>query len=251
MNGAPGYELRAVTHLIRPWGEAAHDLDQLREGIAVAPVEVIFHHALQYQLRHQSADELPPDDFSAWISGVVQDQETGERLYYAVQSRNTSAESVRMALLEILDSVPAKKRKDRDAPEGCGFPFLSSTPVQFSMGIVVHDGHELMEALLAADASVWFHHILEDPWFRAGPTPLLEWLATTRDHRLEKWIEDAAHGGLPIGKARAQLMKRWRQSRIARQITEAAASPADERREVARQAVASFVRRATRPGETP
>ncbi len=244
------FEFRAVAHLIQPWGTPARDLDQLRDGIASAPIEVLFHHTVQYQLRHPGAEELPPDDFSAWIGGVVQDAETAERLSFAVQSGNTSAASVRTVILEVLEALPARRRRDRDAPEESAFLFLSTTSVEFSTGAFAHDGQELMEALLGADAGVWFYHLVQEPWFQEGRASLLNWLLTTRDHRLARWLEDAAGSGLPIEKARAQVHRRWRQSRIARHVTEAAASPEDARREAGRQAVARLVRRVTRLEES-
>ena len=99
-----GFELRAVAHLVRPWGAPIRDLEQLRAGIGDAPAEVLFHHAVQYQLRHAGAGELPPDDFSAWIGGVVQDAETAERLSFAVQSQRSSPDAIRSALLGVLDA---------------------------------------------------------------------------------------------------------------------------------------------------
>lgn len=243
------FELSAVAHLIRPWGKPAHDLEQLRQGIASAPDEVLFHHAVQYPLRHPGADELPPDDFSAWIFGVVQDAETAERLSFAAQSGNTSADSVRAALLEVLDAVPAKRRLERDAPEGSDFPFLSATTVSFPTGIQVRDGQELVDALVTADASIWFFHLIEEPWFHAGRSSLLEWLAAAGDLRLVGWLREAAVSALPIEKARAHLHRRWRRSQIGRQIARATAAPEDVRREVARETVARFVRRAAHPNE--
>jgi hypothetical protein len=244
------FELRAVAHLIQPWGQPARDLDQLRDGIASAPVGVVFHHTVQYQLRHPGAEELPPDDFSAWIGGVVQDAETAERLSFAVQSQNTSAASVRAAMLEVLDRLSGARRKDRDAPEESAFVFLSATSIVFPTGIAVHDGQELVEALMAGDAGVWFYHLTEQPWFGEGRVPLLDWLETTPDRRLARSLEAVASSGLPIEKARGRLLRRWRQGRIARQVSEAAAVPEDARREAGRQAMARFVRRVTRTGES-
>jgi hypothetical protein len=245
---ASGFELQAVAHLIQPWGTPVRDLEELREAIAAAPAGVLFHHTVQYQLRHPGADELPPDDFSAWIGGVVQDAETAERLSFGVQSRNTSARSVRAALLEVLDALPAKRRRDRDAPEESALLFLTATTVSFPTGIRVHDGRELVEALAECDPGVWFFHLFEQPWFQEARAPLLDWLAAVGDDRLVKGLEDAVGCGLPIEKARARLLRRWRRSQIARKVAAATASSADERREAGRQAVARRVRRVDRSG---
>lgn len=251
MAAGTAFELSGVAHLVRPWGKPVGDLEQLRKGIAAAPDEVIFHHAVQYQLRNPGAEELPPDDFSAWIGGVVQDTETAERLSFVVQGRSMSPESLKTALLHVLTAIPATKRVERDAPEGSEFLFLATTPVSFPIGRWVHDGRDLVDALIAMDAGVWFFHLIEEPWFGGGRAPLLEWLVASHDQRLAAWLEEAAGAGLPIDKARARLLRRCRLSRIGRRLADVAAAPEDKRREAGRQAVARFVRRRTGSGESP
>ncbi len=246
MEPSAAFELKAVVHLIRPWGAPARRLDELRDGIASGPVEVLFNHTVQYQLRHPGADELPPDDLSAWIAGVLQDRETAERLSYAVQTRSASASSVRAGLLEVLDALPPHRQASRDAPDEGAFLFLSATSVVVSTGIAVRDGHELAEALAGTDSSVWFYHLVQEPWFLEGRTPLLDWLATVGEHRLAERLRDAAGAGLPIERARARLLRYWRRSRIARHVADATASPEDVRREAGRHVIARFVRRVTR-----
>lgn len=236
------FELRAVTHLVRPWGEPAGDLEQLRAGIAAAPAEVLFRHAVQYPLRGPGAEELPPDDFSAWIGGVVQDAETAERLSFAVQGGG-SPEALRRAALGVLDMLPERRRRERDAPPDSHFRFMAAVSLSHPIGAVVHDGQELVEALCAADASVWFFHLVEQPWYGEGSAPLLEWLATRADRRLEPWLREVATSGLPIDKTRARLRARWRRSRIGRRVTEAASHPDEARREAGRQAMARLLRR--------
>ena len=226
-----GFELRAVAHLVRPWGAPIRDLEQLRAGIGDAPAEVLFHHAVQYQLRHAGAGELPPDDFSAWIGGVVQDAETAERLSFAVQSQRSSPDAIRSALLGVLDAIPGKRRAGREAPEDGAFLFRSASSVSFPTGLLVHDGDELLDAL-------------------AGRAPLLEGLHGTADPRLAAWLARAAESGRPIEKARTHVMGQWRRSRIARRLAEATTAPEHVRRAAARQAVARLVRRRRRPGDS-
>ena len=86
-----GFELFGVVHLVRPAGRTAHDLEELRQGIGEASPESLFYHAHGPQLRHPEADEPHPDDFSAWVNGVVQDRETAERMSFAIQQRGSSA----------------------------------------------------------------------------------------------------------------------------------------------------------------
>jgi hypothetical protein len=241
------FELTAVVHLVRPWGQPVRDLQGLREVLAIAPPEVLFHHTAQYPLRHPAAEELPRDDLSAWVGAVVRDAETAERMSFAVQSRGSGAEPVREALLAALDALPARRRREHAAPEGGEFLFLAGTAVPIATGVVVNDAGGLVEALLAADPSVWFHHLVEEAWWCGAPAPLIAWVETRRDTRLAAWLAADAGAGLPIDRARARLHRRWKRSRLARGLAEAAHAIEDDRREAGRQVVAALVRRHHHP----
>jgi hypothetical protein len=174
---------------------------------------------------------------------VLQDDETAERLSFAVQGCGPPFDRLRAALLGVLDAMPAKRRLQRGAPEGSAFPFMGSTPVSFPTGVRVHDGQELVDALLVADVCVWFLHLVQEPWFGAGRVPLLAWLDELPEPRLGDWLAEAAAEGLPIDRARSRVSRRWRRSRIGKQVAQASQTPEDVRREAARQAVVNLVRR--------
>ncbi len=245
------FELRHVVHLVRPLGRPAGDLESLRAGLAEAPPESLFHHAVQYALRDPAAGELPPDDFSAWIGGVVQDAETAERFTFAVQGAAAAPEPLRRAALEVLDALPAKRRAERAAPPGSEFRFRTAASLVVPTGVAVRDGRELLESLIEADAGVWFLHLVEEPWSGGGPAPLLAWLEARGDARLARWLAEASSSGLPIDKARARVLGRWRRSHLGRRVAEAAASASDERIAAGREAIASLARRAAHPEDQP
>jgi hypothetical protein len=211
-------------------------------------VAALFLHAVQYQLRNPAADQLAPDDFSAWIGGVVQDAETAERLSFVVQGAHDSPEILRAGMLEVLDTIPARRRAERDAPEGSEFRFLASVSLSYPTGVVLHEGRGVVEALLEADASTWFFHLVEEPWFSGARAPLLEWLGARHEERLAGWLDEAADSGLPIDKARARVNQRWRRSHIGRRLADSAPGSGAERREAGRQAIARLVRGGPRPG---
>jgi hypothetical protein len=244
----PAFELQTVAHLLQPWGQHVSNLEQLRDGLAKAPDEVIFHHAVQYQLRTPGAEELAHDDLSAWVRGVVQDTETAERLSFAVQSRSGSIGAMREELVAVLAAVPEKRRAARAISEGSELVFLAARSVSYPTGHSVADAQEAIEALVGDDCGVWFFHLIEEPWMR-GVTPLMDWLQQIGEARVATWLSAAANSGLPIGKARAQLLRRWRRSQIARRLSEGSAATEFERREVGRQAIARLVRRRPSPGD--
>ncbi len=243
MPARPAFGLVAVAHLVRPWGQPVHDLEELRTAIEAAPPEVLFHHTAQYPLRHPAAEELPPDDLSAWVGAVVQDAATAERLSFAVQDHGTGPEPVRAALLTTLDALPSRARRARVAPEGGEFLLLAGTAVTFPTGIAVEDAAALVEALLACDPSVWFQHLISEPWWRGERAPLLTWLEERHETRFASWLAEDAAGGLPIDRARGRLHRRWKRSRLGRSLAAAARAVEHERLEAGREAVAALVRR--------
>jgi hypothetical protein len=240
------FELCGVVHLLRPTGRRARDLEELRLAIADAPARSLFCHTRQVQLRDPASAELPADDFSAWVNGVVQDRETAERLSFVVQSHGGSPEEQRSALLEVLGRIPESERLSGTAPLEGAFVFLTVESVPLSTGVIARTGKELVDALVEAEPSVWFYHLTEQPWFPAGRS-MLEWLFDRGDDQIGLWLREDAAAGLPIEAMRRRLLRRWRRSRMGRRLGEAATVPEDMRREAGRAVVAGFVRRMKRP----
>lgn len=242
---SPGYELRSVVHLVRPTGVRACNLDQLRTGIQEAPERSLFFHARHHQLRHPASEEPAHDDFSAWVNGVLQDRETAERISFAVQNRAESPEVLRAALVEVLNRMPESGRVSHAIQSESEFVFLLAESVPLSTGVFAATARELVHALVAADASVWFYHLVEQPWFPDGVS-IDQWLVARDETQMADWLREGANSGRPIEVMRRRLLQRWRRSRIGRRVSEAATAPEDTRREAGRATVARLVRRITK-----
>ena len=248
--GAP-FEIESVVHLVCPTGDLARNLEDLRAAIARAPERSIFWHVTGGQRREPWCEELAPDDFSAWVGAVVQDRVTAERLSYAVQSQRGSPEALRATLLDTLESVSENQRRAHAAPEGGEFPMLTIESVPVPTGYVAHDPESLDDAMAAADAGAWFHHVVEEPWLGAGGPRLGEWLRAQGATRLAAWYEDLASSGLPLETMRRRLLQRRRRTALRRRLSEAAAHAAAERQEATRAAVENLVRRIRRSRGAP
>jgi hypothetical protein len=247
--GDGSFELSGVVHLVRPAGQEVHDLEELRLALTRASDRALFFHTAARLLRRPDCEELPPDDLSAWVGGVVQDRETAERMSYAVESCENSAEGLRAALLGVLDSVPEKQRIARDAPLGGEFVFLTADSVLVPTGERASDASELIELLAAADAGVWFFHLIEEPWFEPGSGPLVQWVKRHGKPRLAEWLEQIARSGRPLERMRERALRLWRLNRLGERIAAASLSTEGERREAGREAVSKLVRRISRSGE--
>src|SRR5207244_4442616 len=121
------------------------------------------------------------------------------------------------------DTVPPADRAARRAPQEGALQLLATESLAVPTGTVVHDGEDLVVALVTADPGVWFHHVIEEPWFGEGHSALAEWLFAAGESRLAQWLRDAATASQPIERARERLMRRWRQSHLARRLADASA----------------------------
>jgi hypothetical protein len=245
------FELSGVVHLVRPTHLRARTLEELRKGLAAAEPETLFFHAVQYRLRHAAIEDLPPDDLVSWAYGVLQDRETAERLSFASQNYGQSFPALRQALLETLDAIPIETRESRGAPEGGEFVFLTVDSVPVPTGVAAATPSELPEALADADPSVWFYHLVEEPWFSGAPARLLEWMRDAGAARDADALERDAAAGASLDTLRRRALGRWRRARMRRRVGEGAHLPEDRRRETERAAVAGLVRRLSRTDGTP
>jgi hypothetical protein len=245
------FELSGVVHLVRPTHLRARTLEELRKGLAATEPETLFFHAVQYRLRHAAIEDLPPDDLVAWAYGVLQDRETAERLSFASQNHAGSFATLRQGLLETLDAIPIETRESRAAPEGGEFVFLTVDSVPVPTGVRAADPSELPEALAEADPSVWFYHLIEEPWFSNQPARLLEWMRAGGASREADALAHDAAAGASLDTLRRRALSRWRRARMRRRVAEGAHLPEDRRRETERAAVAGLVRRLSRTDGTP
>ncbi|MFI5370396.1 MAG: DUF5752 family protein [Candidatus Eisenbacteria bacterium] len=244
------FELSGVVHLVRPVGERVSELESLRTALSRVPDRALFFHTRARWLHRPESDELPPDDVSAWVGGVIQDREVAERLSYAADLAGESAAALRVAWLAVLDTVPERARNTHAAPPGGEFVFLACESVRVPSGRAVADATELMRSLDEADPSVWFWHLIEEPWEHPGHAPLLRWLESRGETGLAERFESVMRSGRPLAEMRRSLMRRWRWSGLGGRVAAAAGQSAIERRRAGREAVVSLTRRLHRK-ETP
>ncbi len=218
----PPFELRGVVYLLQPAGHAVANLAELLARILSADPETVFLHTQMPRLRPHRDEEVPVDDLSGWVRGVVQDATTAERLAFAIQAANAEVEDVRAAIVRVLETVPERTREERAAPPGGALVLLRFDLVEVPTGIEARTPDELMEALAASDRITWFHHLIEEAWLRPGPIPMAEWLRGAGATRLADVIEREAASGRSVDEVRVRTVQRWRRSRIASRVAEAA-----------------------------
>jgi len=233
--------------LVSPSGDRARNLEELRGAIERASERSLFWHVAGGQRREPWCDELPPDDFSAWVATAVQDRVTAERLSFAVQSQRGSPGALRAGLLEALGRVRERQRIARAAPDGGDLALLTFESVEVPTGLLAHDPAGLEAALAEADAGAWFHHVVEQPWLGADGPRLHDWLRARGASALAAWLTELAGSGLPLETMRRRLLQRMRRRELRRRVSDASPHADGERRQAERAAVAGLVRRLRRP----
>lgn len=235
------FELVGAAYLSRPTGQEAVNLEQLAAHIERADDATLFHHTQMPRLDDPDDGDVPADDFSNWIRGVVQDPETAERVAFAVQVCPADSEALRGALLDVLHRVSPGRRSQRSAPEGGAFVFLQSDVVPVPLGMAADSVEALMPMLMVADRSIWFHHCVEEAWLLPGATPIVEWLTDRHEDALARWFDRAASRGLSVEDLRSELQRHWRRSLARRRALDPHHAAAD-----AHDVMRSFARRLAR-----
>jgi hypothetical protein len=231
-----------VAHLEAPAGRVAATLESLREGIAEAPDDSLFHHVTRIPARHPHARDLPGNDFARWTRTALDAPETAERLAFAGSDPGRPLAEVRAALLKVFESIPARDRA-REAAEGVAFHFIRTRSVVVPLGIEADDPAEAIEAWARLDSAAVFYHLIEAPLTGDTEHALVAWLRARGAGGLASAAEEEVAEGRPLERLRRELGARWRRSMIKRRLAERAVAPEAERRRDARAAMARLAGR--------
>jgi hypothetical protein len=244
------FSLSGAVYLERVAGEFATDLEELREALERAPLEVLFLHTQLPRLAAVDSAGIANDDFSHWVGAVVQDAETAERMSFALQHCGAGAEPLRAALLETLAFRPESERRRRRAPPGGEFVFRAADAVALPTGVALASARDVREHLGRADLTVWFHHLVAEPWLQPETFSLFAWLEEAGERELLETLRDEAESGRAIRGVRDRLLRRWRRRDLGQRIIDAAGQSAASRREAGRATAASLVRRLIPPKDS-
>lgn len=242
-DGSVSFELHGAVYLYQSTGTRAANLDDLLRLIREADAQTLFLHTQMPRLRSSLGEDTPTDDLSAWVSGVVQDREIGERLAFATHTTSPSIEEVRAALVQVLEAVPERTRIERDAPHGGEFEPLRFDAVSVPTGLHVETPEDLVEALGRSDRTVWFHHLIEEPWLSGPGSALVEWVRATGDRKLADALAGEAASGYSVAESRTRILRRWQRSHIGRRVAEASDRGGLERSASGREVVGNLARR--------
>jgi Family of unknown function (DUF5752) len=236
------FRFSSVAHLESPVGRVATNLDSLREGIEFAGLDSLFHHLTRVSLRHPHAGDQPANDFARWVGTALQDRETAERLAFVGATLVSPLETLRTSLLDVIASVPARRRR-QEAAEEAAFHFVRSVSVRAPLGLEASDPAELVGIWPRLDLASVFYHLIEATVHGPEEDALLRWLRESDANAMADSAERLASTGRTLSRLHRDLGTRWRRILIPSRLVDRLEAPEEVRREQARLAVARLAGR--------
>ena len=150
-------------HLSELTGLRASTLSQLLGLIKEVPGSCIYHHTHRFLQQHQYLSPEPPNDFAYWVSGVLGENELGERLASIDTVQFSNIRSLREKIIETIEDYLKSNplAKLRFASEGEEFHFIKSVSFVLSTKYVVGDLAEFLEILKKITIDSIYFHIFE------------------------------------------------------------------------------------------
>lgn len=155
------FEVRDCALITRMAGiDTAINLRELRERVAVCPVECLFHHFCETQIRPTFDDPEFSNDFAVWSARNLRDRVLAERLGVINPYTFESLEELREAVLEIIDDHLSMLPYIPWVPRGEDFRFMAATTVVFNADKFLETPEDLLNELPhLSDSSIYYHFI--------------------------------------------------------------------------------------------
>ncbi len=155
------FEVKDCALITRMGGvESAFSIRELRERITVCPPECLFHHFCETAPRPTFDDPEFRNDFSVWAARFLRDRVLAERLGVLNPYSFPDMESLRRAVLDVLDDRHAEVPYLTTVPRGEEFLFMRAVTVVFSAGLVLKEPKHLTKILPQMSlSSIYFHFI--------------------------------------------------------------------------------------------
>ncbi len=139
----------------------AINLRELRERVADMPVDCLFHHFCETQVRPAFDDPEFSNDFAVWSARSLRDRVLAERLGVINPYTYCDLEVIRELVLEILDERISELAHFPSVQRGEEFLFMSATTVVFSTGILLSSPDDFFRQLPHISHSSIYYHFVE------------------------------------------------------------------------------------------
>lgn len=150
-------------HLSELTGLRAATLSQLLRLIKEVPGASIYHHTHRFLQQHQYLSPEPPNDFAYWVSGVLGEDELGERLASIDTIQYPTIRSLRDKIASTIEDYLKNNAlaKLKFAREGEEFYFIKSVSFVVPTNYIASDLAEFTQVLKKITIESIYFHIFE------------------------------------------------------------------------------------------
>lgn len=150
-------------HLSELTGLRATTLGQLLALIKEVPGSCIYHHTHRFLQQHQYLSPEPPNDFAYWVTGILGEEELGERLVSIDTIQYSTIRDLREKIASTIENYlhdnPLAKMKFARSEEE--FHFIKSVSFILPTNYTAYDLKEFAEVLKKITIDSIYFHIFE------------------------------------------------------------------------------------------
>ncbi len=137
------------------------NLRELRERLAVCPLESLYHHFCETQIRPSFDDPEFRNDFAVWAARHLRDRALAERFGVLNPYSFDSLEELRERLVDIADVRASELPNEVWHPATEEFRFMRAATVIFTTGVELHSLAELQQTIPTMSQSSVYYHFVE------------------------------------------------------------------------------------------
>jgi hypothetical protein len=153
------FDFRDAVRILRTTGKKAETLRELRDLIATASDECIFHHTYQYFSKGHILEYT--NDFAQWAGESLEEGALSELLSNIDPYSYPTVEALRGELLRVIDYYIENFPETRKVIPGEEFYFIETISFIFPVGVKARNLAEFMMALKYIDAESIYYHFFE------------------------------------------------------------------------------------------
>ena len=153
------FEFRQSVSILKSTGAKAGTLRELRDKISTVSKESIYHHTHQY-FRKGHAREYT-NDFAHWAGESLEERALSERLSNIDPYSYADIDSLRRAILSVIDDQLEKFPEPREAMRKDEFHFTQTVTLVFPAGTRATNLAEFLMAIKYVDSGCIYYHFYE------------------------------------------------------------------------------------------
>jgi hypothetical protein len=193
--------------LVTLTGRVAHNLAGLRQHLTEVSGSSIFFHTHHQYLSHQFGATVLEDDFAAWISRSLLEEQLAEKISAIDPLRFASIREMRNAIVASIDRHLASTGRSRDCVPGDEFHFCESQSFILPSGMTARTVEEFAACLGRASLTSLYFHFFEARLRLERPTnDFSQWFRHAGEEEIALEIDRIYPYGIPLERLLGRIL---------------------------------------------